>query len=386
MHRHAFELLSCTFAWLPTFSPHSRWFNLLLQGAPHLLCMRFPYGQSVFYPLTLASAPLLYGGFLKRYPGSACCASLSSDSDLRNKIFSSASFAGKECHAYARCRLECLPACLHIWVREDNETARLYDSLPFSPFASSLIIRANMLYIYPVRRVLIATTTHLYLIHHDIRQSGRDSGSIDVAKIQLAASFPDLVPQRSLFVDAVLAEQNAKQVSCPFPLGLRYLIDDDVQAVILGAGFDMRAYGQHGKKMKFFEVDFEVTQTAKLDSLVETSVTHESLSSPFLIGCSWDRCVRCEDEPIKHVEVVKRFADISFVSVDVRNEEWVDQLLKVRKTCTPLNSHMGRKSGFTKDAQTIFILEGLIYYLQKDKVRQLFDFASECAQGYDAKP
>jgi len=181
-------------------------------------------------------------------------------------------------------------------VREDNETARLYDSLPFSPFASSLIIRANMLYIYP------AIWTGFWMYN-------------DPAKIQLAASFPDLVPQRSLFVDAVLAEQNAKQ------------------AVILGAGFDMRAYGQHGKKMKFFEVDFEVTQTAKLDSLAAAGIDA---------------------------------SDISFVSVDVRNEEWVDQLLK---------------SGFTKDAQTIFILEGLIYYLQKDKVRQLFDFASECAQG-----
>mmetsp|Transcript_10272 Transcript_10272/g.34240 ORF Transcript_10272/g.34240 Transcript_10272/m.34240 type:complete len:345 (+) Transcript_10272:57-1091(+) len=225
--------------------------------------------ESVFCPLALSSAPLLYGGFLKKYPGIK----------------------------YSPLRILQERNAMHmLGVREDKEAARLYDSLPFSPFAPSAINHANMLYIYPA----ILTGFWIYS---------------DSASLGLEATFPDLVPQRNLFIDAVLEEESAKQ------------------AVILGAGFDVRAYGKHGRRMKFFEVDFNVTQRAKLDSLAAAGMDASG---------------------------------VSFVPLDVRDEQWLQKL---------------EKSGFNKNAKTIFIVEGLIYYLPKNKVTQLLDFVSECAQG-----
>ncbi|EKX51085.1 hypothetical protein GUITHDRAFT_161606 [Guillardia theta CCMP2712] len=211
--------------------------------------------ESVFCPLALSSAPLLYGGFLKKYPGIK----------------------------YSPLRILQERNAMHmLGVREDKEAARLYDSLPFSPFAPSAINHANMLYIYPA----ILTGFWIYS---------------DSASLGLEATFPDLVPQRNLFIDAVLEEESAKQ------------------AVILGAGFDVRAYGKHGRRMKFFEVDFNVTQRAKLDSLAAAGMDASG---------------------------------VSFVPLDVRDEQWLQKLEK-----------------------------GLIYYLPKNKVTQLLDFVSECAQG-----
>ena len=46
-----------------------------------------------------------------------------------------------------------------------------------------------------------------------------------------------------------------KKVQSRFPPLLRLTAQlTFTQAVILGAGFDVRAYGKHGRRMKFFEV------------------------------------------------------------------------------------------------------------------------------------
>lgn len=68
------------------------------------------------------------------------------------------------------------------------------------------------------------------------------------------------------------------------------------QVVILGAGFDTRAYSLlQGKTVKVFEVDQEATQSQKLVALEGASIEH---------------------------------AGVTFVAADFNTESWLDRLIE----------------------------------------------------------
>lgn len=108
------------------------------------------------------------------------------------------------------------------------------------------------------------------------------------------------------------------------------------QLVILGAGYDTRAYRINGlKKLKVFEVDQLATQTVKIEKIKE------------IFGSLPD-----------HVE---------YVAVNIGKEE--------------LGQGLGSK-GFDTSKKTLFIMEGLIYYLEPSVVDDLLAFiVRNSAQG-----
>ncbi len=102
------------------------------------------------------------------------------------------------------------------------------------------------------------------------------------------------------------------------------------QFVIMGAGYDTRAYKffQNGKII-VFEIDLEGTQTHKISALKEAG-----LETNF----------------------------INFVPVDFNNESWVDKLIL---------------AGFQKGKRTLFLWEGVTLYLSEEVVKQTINAISE---------
>lgn len=98
------------------------------------------------------------------------------------------------------------------------------------------------------------------------------------------------------------------------------------QVVILGAGYDTRAYriDELKEKVKVFEVDYHNTQKVKMKKIREI---FGSLPS-----------------------------HISYVDVDVGTEELFEKLME---------------NGYEKSLKTLFIMEGLIYYLPPNGVDNL---------------
>jgi methyltransferase (TIGR00027 family) len=106
------------------------------------------------------------------------------------------------------------------------------------------------------------------------------------------------------------------------------------QLVILGAGYDTRAYrieGLSGKdNIKVFEVDQPVTQDVKKEKIKE------------IFGGLSDH--------------------VLYVTVDLVTENLGEKLLK---------------AGYVKSKQTLFLMEGLLMYLQPDTVDRILHFISK---------
>lgn len=95
------------------------------------------------------------------------------------------------------------------------------------------------------------------------------------------------------------------------------------QVVILGAGFDTRAYSLlQGKAVKVFEVDQEATQRQKLAALEGAGIEH---------------------------------AGVTFVAADFNVDSWLDLLVG---------------SGFDPSKKSFFLWEGVTYYLEEEVVRE----------------
>ncbi|MCP4673383.1 MAG: class I SAM-dependent methyltransferase, partial [Desulfobacula sp.] len=104
---------------------------------------------------------------------------------------------------------------------------------------------------------------------------------------------------------------------------------DFSQLVILGAGYDMSAYCFRGilNKAKVFEVDHPNTQNDKL-----AKIKAQIKNSP---------------------------DNIIYVPVNFETDDLIESLLA---------------SGYAPSEKTLFILEGVIYYLEKESVEQTLDF------------
>ncbi len=120
-------------------------------------------------------------------------------------------------------------------------------------------------------------------------------------------TIADLIVARTLYFDRVI-ERAVGQVD---------------QLVVMGAGYDMRAYGKlQCKNVSFFELDQPSVQTHKLASLESSGIASEH---------------------------------VTFVSVDFGNENAVERLIE---------------SGFDTSKKTLFLWEGVTLYLSEADVRK----------------
>lgn len=103
------------------------------------------------------------------------------------------------------------------------------------------------------------------------------------------------------------------------------------QLVILGAGYDTRAYRIEGlDKVRVFEVDHPGTQSVKMEKIKE------------IFGSLPDH--------------------VAYVSVDFGTEDFGQRLLE---------------HGYEKSRKTVFIMEGLIYYLPPKVVDEMLSFIAK---------
>ena len=122
-----------------------------------------------------------------------------------------------------------------------------------------------------------------------------------------AEAIVDLIVERTLYFDRVI-ERVVEQVD---------------QLVVMGAGYDMGAYGKlQGKNLSFFELDQPSVQTHKLATLESSGIASEH---------------------------------VTFVSVDFTNENAMGRLIE---------------SGFDTSKKTLFLWEGVTLYLSEADVRK----------------
>ena len=120
-------------------------------------------------------------------------------------------------------------------------------------------------------------------------------------------SIIDLIVARTLYFDRVI-ERAMEQVD---------------QLVVMGAGYDMRAYEKlRRNNVAFFELDQPSVQAHKLATLKSSDIV---------------------------------FEHVTFVSVDFANENAIDKLIE---------------SGFDKSKKTFFLWEGVTLYLSQADVRK----------------
>jgi methyltransferase (TIGR00027 family) len=117
---------------------------------------------------------------------------------------------------------------------------------------------------------------------------------------------------------------------------LREIAGGIEQVVILGAGYDTRGirYKMHLKKLKVFEIDFPGTQLYKRQKLVRLP----------------------EEIP----------ANIHFIPLDFNERPFYEALLQ---------------EGFSKTKRTLFLWEGVSYYLPEKVVVEVLNFISQCGAG-----
>ncbi|WP_028981596.1 class I SAM-dependent methyltransferase [Sporocytophaga myxococcoides] len=117
---------------------------------------------------------------------------------------------------------------------------------------------------------------------------------------------------------------------------LKEISGDIEQVVILGAGYDTRGirFKIHLKKIKVFEVDFPGTQRNKRKKLVHLP----------------------EEIP----------SNIHFIPLDFNERPFHEALME---------------AGFSKNKRTLFLWEGVSYYLPEKVVVQVLSFISQCAIG-----
>jgi methyltransferase (TIGR00027 family) len=104
------------------------------------------------------------------------------------------------------------------------------------------------------------------------------------------------------------------------------------QILILGAGFDSRAirFEAKNRRTKIFELDSHHTQRAKLDQLMKRGI--------------------------------RLPANTVYIPIDFNNEKITDRLCEF---------------GFVKNVRTLYIMEGLLMYLEESSVEDLFRIIKE---------
>lgn len=114
----------------------------------------------------------------------------------------------------------------------------------------------------------------------------------------------------------------------------RAILGEFDQILIFGAGFDSRGirFADLNKKTRIFELDMPITQEAKINQLKKGGI--------------------------------KINPSIVFISVDFNKESVEDKLLE---------------SGFKKNQKSLFILEGLLYYLSSQAVDNTFNVIDRLA-------
>jgi methyltransferase (TIGR00027 family) len=129
----------------------------------------------------------------------------------------------------------------------------------------------------------------------------------------------DLVTARTTYIDRLMKES----------------LDDVEQVVLMGAGYDTRAYGGfHMEGLRFFELDQLATQELKRKALKTSGINHENTH---------------------------------FVAVDFQNDDTFERLAA---------------SGFDESKKTLFLWEGVTLYLGEDDVRRaLCDMQKHSAPG-----
>ncbi len=112
------------------------------------------------------------------------------------------------------------------------------------------------------------------------------------------------------------------------------LTENFSQIVFLGAGYDTRAYRfkELTSNIRIFEIDVVSTQNRKIESLKNANI----------------------DIPTQ----------VSFISINFKNENFAEALIK---------------SGFNKSLKTLFIWEGVTFYLQEEVIRNTLELISASA-------
>lgn len=129
-------------------------------------------------------------------------------------------------------------------------------------------------------------------------------------------SFAQLLSLRTQVIDAAVASTDATQL------------------VTLGAGWDTRSFTTGAQRFaRLFEVDLAPMLEAKLEALRAAGVD---------------------------------MSRVTFVSVDLARESWLDRL---------------REAGFDPTQRSLFIAEGLVYYLTPRDVDQLLAQVRTCSRG-----
>jgi len=129
----------------------------------------------------------------------------------------------------------------------------------------------------------------------------------------------DLVTARTAYIDALMQES----------------LGDVEQVVLMGAGYDTRAYGEFRRQgLSFFELDQQATQRLKKKALADAGIDS---------------------------------ADTRFVSVDFQKDNAFERLAA---------------SGFDRSKKTLFLWEGVTLYLEEEDVRRaLRDMKNHSAPG-----
>ena len=176
---------------------------------------------------------------------------------------------------------------LHVFgLREDEDGTKMISSLPFMSGAGLWLIMGPSYIAY--------------------RICGYRPSIARIPELE-KASLTSLVNSKTPFFDRIM-EKN---------------IDSMDQVVLMGAGFDTRAFKYcKGKNIKVFELDKENTQNCKIEALKKAGIDHE-----------W----------------------ITFVPIDFNQESWVDRLTE---------------NGFDTSKKTFFLWEAVAPYLEEESVKQ----------------
>lgn len=127
------------------------------------------------------------------------------------------------------------------------------------------------------------------------------------AKFEAGKETMTSIARRSVYFDRIIEQQK----------------NDIEQFVIMGAGFDTRAYGDLKRNnIRFFELDQLNTQKLKIETLKKITIDS---------------------------------SHVTFVDVDFSNEKWYEKL---------------EKSGYNPTKKTIFLWEGVTPYLSENDVRK----------------
>ncbi|MBO9701959.1 MAG: class I SAM-dependent methyltransferase [Sporocytophaga sp.] len=169
-------------------------------------------------------------------------------------------------------------------IRKDELSGRLYAALP----TASIV--GFWLYFFP--------TYIRYRIYPARFEEGKET---------LTSLVNSIPASRSVYFDKIIEKQK----------------NNVTQFVVMGAGYDMRSYGDLKKSnLKFFELDKANTQKIKIESLDKANID---------------------------------YSHVAFVDIDFTTEKWYEKL---------------EKSGYDRNKKSLFLWEGVTLYLSENDVRK----------------